>query len=284
MSGTTWSKFYWADWESDEKLKMCSPGAQALWMRMLCICAKSDGYLVIAGRKLCAEDMAAQTGWPAADVRAWWAELVKWDVFSTEGRGKVYSRKMVKDVRKAEIARANGKTGGNPSLRKDTASDASDNPEPTNLPGSLPLTNSQKETDLSDASASSRQLTLAKPNGFARFWEAYPNKVGKRAAEVAYPRALRRAAGPDPPATILAGVERAMASRKWAEGYIPNPATWLNQDRWLDEPETPVIPLIVNPNARRSDPPPTDKRTRHEANMARAFRGADLAAELRRGQ
>jgi hypothetical protein len=25
-------------------------------------------------------------------------------------------------------------------------------------------------------------------------------------------------------------------SLRWSEGFIPNPATWLNQDRWLDEP------------------------------------------------
>lgn len=84
--------------------------------------------------------------------------------------------------------------------------------------------------------------TLSKPNGFARFWEAYPNKVGKRAAESSFDKALRRAEGENPSATILAGLERAKVSRKWDEGFIPNPATWLNQDRWLDEPAA-VIPI-----------------------------------------
>jgi hypothetical protein len=156
MSGTTWSKFYWADWESDERLKQCSPGAQALWMRMLCLCAKADGYLTIAGKKLNADDMAVQTGWPVDDVRKWWAELARWEVFSVEGRGKVFSRKMVKDLRKAGIARENGKTGGNPNLRKDTASAPLDNPTPTDaltkLPGSLPSAISQKEDRDADAS------------------------------------------------------------------------------------------------------------------------------------
>lgn len=87
-----------------------------------------------------------------------------------------------------------------------------------------------------------RSPALAKPNGFARFWEAYPHKVGKRAAETAYDRALRRADA----AAILAGVGRAGASRQWGEGFIPNPATWLNQDRWLDEPdETARVPPLT---------------------------------------
>lgn len=80
-------------------------------------------------------------------------------------------------------------------------------------------------------------VTLLKPNGFARFWEEYPSKVGKRAAETAYDRALRRIDGPDPPAVILDGVRRAKAGRRWRDGYVPNPATWLNQDRWTDETE-----------------------------------------------
>lgn len=75
-----------------------------------------------------------------------------------------------------------------------------------------------------------------KPNGFARFWEAYPEKVGKRAAEAAYHKALKRLGGHDPAGVILAGVQRAMSSRKWREGIVPNPATWLNQDRWEDDP------------------------------------------------
>jgi hypothetical protein len=118
MTGTTWSKFYWSDWESDEKLKLCSPGAQALWMRMLCICAKAEGYLIVAGEKLNEDDMARLTGWPLRDVKKWWAELKRWEVFSVEGRGKVYSRKMVRAVKASQIGHETGKLGGNPTLTK----------------------------------------------------------------------------------------------------------------------------------------------------------------------
>lgn len=81
---------------------------------------------------------------------------------------------------------------------------------------------------------------LAKQNGFAGFWEAYPSKVGKRAAETAYDRAVRRIEEPDPASALLAGLERSKTSKRWADPTytVPNPATWLNQDRWLDEPET----------------------------------------------
>lgn len=66
---------------------------------------------------------------------------------------------------------------------------------------------------------------------FERFWEAYPNKVGKKAAWRAWEKAKDR-----PPIEALrSAIARAKQSRQWQQGYIPNPATWLNQGRWLDD-------------------------------------------------
>lgn len=65
---------------------------------------------------------------------------------------------------------------------------------------------------------------------FAEFWSIFPNKVGKRDAETAFVKARRRAPFP----AILAGVERYAAKtddRPWC-----NPATFLNQGRWDDQP------------------------------------------------
>lgn len=76
--------------------------------------------------------------------------------------------------------------------------------------------------------------SIGEPNGFARFWESYPNKVEKRGAERLWPAALKRAGSLE---AILGGVDRAKTSRKWLEGYIRNPATWLRNDGWLDEPD-----------------------------------------------
>ncbi len=116
---------------------------------------------------------------------------------------------------------------------------------------------------------------IAKPNGFARFWEAYPSKTGKRAAEAAYVKAIGRIEGPDPPGTILDGVERAKAGRRWAEGFIPNPATWLNQDRWTDEELTQIRKSNDRPDHQSA------KLVERQANLARAFSGAENAARAR---
>lgn len=70
---------------------------------------------------------------------------------------------------------------------------------------------------------------------FEAFWTAYPRKVAKGAARKAYLAALKRIRAFDPAATILAGlIAQAPA---WSDPrFIPHPTTWLNGDRWADEP------------------------------------------------
>ena len=83
-----------------------------------------------------------------------------------------------------------------------------------------------------------RSTTRADKDSFSSFWASYPKKVGKGAAETAW-RKLKPDA--DLVAAIIAAVERAKTSRQWLRDggqYIPNPATWLNQRRWEDEPDT----------------------------------------------
>jgi hypothetical protein len=71
-----------------------------------------------------------------------------------------------------------------------------------------------------------------------RFWHAYPLKVGKKDAQ----RAWDRAKDKPPIENILEAIRRAQRSKRWVEGFVPNPATWLNQGRWDDE-----LPLAVEP-------------------------------------
>lgn len=80
----------------------------------------------------------------------------------------------------------------------------------------------KKEEDARDARSC--------PPGFLEFWTLFPNKVGKRDAEKAFAAALRRA----PFEAIMAGLRRYVAKtddRPWC-----NPTTFLNQDRWEDQP------------------------------------------------
>jgi hypothetical protein len=81
------------------------------------------------------------------------------------------------------------------------------------------------------------------------FWPAYPNKVAKPAALKAFLKARKRASLE----TIMAGLTRYASKtddRHWANG-----STWLNNDRWEDQPGPAQE---GNGHGRRGQPAPKD--------------------------
>ena len=74
----------------------------------------------------------------------------------------------------------------------------------------------------------------AYPADFRTFWDAYPRRQGKGAALTAFLRAKKRAKV----TAIIAGAEslRDDPNLPADKALIPMPSTWLNQDRWEDDP------------------------------------------------
>jgi hypothetical protein len=70
-------------------------------------------------------------------------------------------------------------------------------------------------------------------NEFEIFWSIYPRRTGKQAAKASFEKAVK-AVGLD---KVMDGV-RALSNdpNLPEEKFIPNPATWLNQGRWDDDP------------------------------------------------
>jgi hypothetical protein len=70
---------------------------------------------------------------------------------------------------------------------------------------------------------------------FDEFWKVYPNKVKKKYAMRTWrSRKLDKLAD-----TIINSVRsRVSNDPRWQAGYIPDPTTFLNGDRWEDEVET----------------------------------------------
>lgn len=69
-------------------------------------------------------------------------------------------------------------------------------------------------------------------NEFEIFWNVYPRKVAKKAAEVAFLKAAKHT----PVATIISAAARYAKDENRVEAYTAHPATWLNAHRWLDDP------------------------------------------------
>jgi hypothetical protein len=101
--------------------------------------------------------------------------------------------------------------------------------EGTNLyPINLDPVNLDKEQQQSE-----NLPAIPKPlSEFELFWKTYPRKAAKGAAKKAWAAAARKV----PPQVILAGAERFSRDVNRQDEFTPHPATWLNQERWDDDP------------------------------------------------
>lgn len=93
----------------------------------------------------------------------------------------------------------------------------------------------QHPTPLRTAARHPPRRTTDTETTFESFWQAYPKKTGKKAAQKAWTQATDK----PPIAEILHAIQAAAPSPQWTKDagrYIPNPATWLNQGRWTDQP------------------------------------------------
>lgn len=78
---------------------------------------------------------------------------------------------------------------------------------------------------------------------FAAFWAAYPNKVSKGHARKAWLKAVRDGADP---AQITVAAEKFRDKPGRDPRFTAHPATWLNGERWGDQPAEPA-PAIYSP-------------------------------------
>ena len=109
--------------------------------------------------------------------------------------------------------------------------------------GSLRSPTRKRVRESTKATASS--TVPSTENGFETFWESYPRKVGKGAARKAYASAIGRGADP-------VEVLSAIGLQRWSPEvqFRPHASTWLNADRWLDDPEAAApLPAPPGPSA-----------------------------------
>ena len=220
-AGQPWMKFYPADWRADPALRVCSIGARGLWMEMICLMHEAEPRrsLLVAGKQVSETQLISLVGLPRKVVATLLAELEEAQVFSRDEDGTIYSRRMRRDIDKAEKDKANGKAGGNPNLKR----------------GDNPPDKAQKPEARSQRSSLREDARAAREAFDRKFWTRYPNKVGRPAALKVFEKLWREMEGAIEP--ILDGLDRYIrdkpADRQWL-----NPTTFLNQRRFEDQPAT----------------------------------------------
>lgn len=118
MSRLHWTKWEFDAWINDQGVRASSLAARGLWMDMLSIAARHDppGYVGINGNPLDSDTLARMVGASVQVVETLLAELERNGVFSRNRNGMIYSRRMVRDIKRIKNSRENGKKGGNPSI------------------------------------------------------------------------------------------------------------------------------------------------------------------------
>lgn len=272
MSDMPWSKFFWSDWEADQGLRLCSLAAQGIWMRMLCVCARHEpkGYLAINGNPLGLDAIARLAGVAESEAGNLVDELERNGVFSRDRKGRIYSRRMVRDEKRSQEGRKHKKRG-----LKEAAEKHNENPPPSREPprGAFPQKPEARSQIEEEAKASLFDDGPKSPS-FSDFWAAWPlSKNAKKNAEAAF----KKLSAEDK----TAATECAAA---WADDWLRrhphanhiHPATYLNARRWTDEGQ-PTLTIIHGSSNDRQSP----QQNRQSAADDRFGRVADAAIRNR---
>lgn len=209
---------------------------------MLCIAAEADpiGTLVVNGEPLSVADIARMTGGTVTEVATLLDELDRNGVLSRDRNGTIYNRRMVRDAKRAKIARKNGKLGGNPTLRKDKQNRPLDNPS------DKAWVNGGDKPHIPEARARrNNNHSLPLDDLFERFKAAYPRRKGDYEWKTARDRFDREIASGTDPEAIIAGAA-AYAEQQRDLGHIGTPyvkqaSRFMSARTWEEFPRAPPI-------------------------------------------
>lgn len=161
----------------------------------------------------------------------------------------------VKQAEFREKQARNGAKGGRPSAKGLGSSGKTQTKAKKSSPSPSPSPSSSPSSDLQPPSPS----TPIPP--FDRFWLSYPRRTAKAAAE----RAWKKGKLDSKITEILAAIEKQKAGYEWQKDngqFIPHPATWLNQARWLDEVKPGFNNGTNQQSSRNSNRPATGAEQR----------------------
>lgn len=230
--------FYPGDWLREPSLRVCSHETKGVFIDMLCLMWECEerGILATAGRPWSDLDIARAVGGDLTRTQACVVELVERRVVSRCANGAIYSRRMVHDERersksrermKKMRAQENAETGKN---SQTTSNDVTPHVTGDVTPHVAPLSE-YEVTPLGSLRSKERKQDSQEE----RIYQLYPRKIGKGAAI----KAIRKALGLVSFELLeMAVTEYAKAREGQDQDYTPYPATWMNQQRWLDDRAT----------------------------------------------
>lgn len=154
MSAVIWSKWFWSDWFADHLLRRCSPAARGLWMDLMALSMQCEpmGVLADGDKEMSVAEIARNCSMRKEQVARLLAELERNGVCSRDERGRIYSRRIVREIRASWRNKANGMCGGNPQLTAENK-EKSDKPQKPESKSQEPESRSHEPETLSSSAA-----------------------------------------------------------------------------------------------------------------------------------
>ena len=220
-----WSRFFWSNFLAATSGMTSSE--TGIYIKLLGLMYESeDGWIKDDRRRLARQCGASNSAYKAA-----FEMLVETGKIIIDN-GYLSNKRVLEErsymSKRSDVARENAKSRWGEKPNKNNGSINATAIPPQS--GRICHDDANQNQNHIQKSSPSENNARARQGWFDEFWELYPNKVGKRAAREAFERALKRETWP----RMKAGLHR--YKRKTDDRPWCHPTTWLNQDRWLDEP------------------------------------------------
>ena len=243
MSDKLRGELFWTDRWISSSAFLLPLEARGLYREMLTRAWSFGGYLPADPKQIQRLVNASSEEWE----RCWPLIEANWkqdgSKLYNQTQREVLMESLTIREKRALAGRKGGKASGKARSKPEANAEATPqaNPKQTKQPSlepSLSLEQEQSPNAENDNGLvrSARRKRTTYPADFEAFWLAYPSKVGKAAAF----RSWKTHHGKDHAEEIIGAIQTQRRGKKWRVGFIPNPATWLNQHRWEDEPDEVV--------------------------------------------
>jgi hypothetical protein len=94
-----------------------------------------------------------------------------------------------------------------------------------------------------------REISIVMQTEFDQFWASYPRRTGKGLARKAFTKAIQKTTL----TVMLDALQWQCRQPQWLKDggtFVPHPSTWLNQERWDDEPFHNRMPNLSDKSVR----------------------------------
>ena len=241
-----WYPWYPKDFTSDEKVQCLPPLAELIYRRALDLMWQSNSIRIPNAMPLLMRSLGR--GIAEADFIASW-ECIQYPDFElfkvTDDEKWLYSDRLRRESEYlADLSskkRKAGITGANARWKNKEITDAKQTDSKRIASAKQTDSHTHTHTHIKDnppTPHSGGNVEYSK--SFDEWWSIYPNKVGKLAAYKSWQKIGKSKSASV--SELTNSLKRQIESNHFrgtdGQDYIPKPATWLNQGRWMDEIKT----------------------------------------------